>query len=510
MKKIDNIKLAIGESEDKLLPKAAKLARVSVKDVKHFKILKKSLDARDKNALFYTYNVEISATEEVKKKREYPKSDGKVAVIGAGPCGLFCALYLARCGMQPTVFERGLSVDERKQKTDLFASGGVLDTECNIQFGEGGAGAFSDGKLNTQVNNELVKQVVEDFAAFGAPNEILYMSKPHIGSDKLPSVIKRMRQEIIALGGNFAFGAKVYDFVIDGGKLTAIKYLQNGREFEERFDETVLAIGHSSRDTFERLAHLNVKMEQKDFAVGFRVEHLQSEIGRAQYGEKYTLLPSADYRLASHAGARDVFTFCMCPGGYVMPAASEVGGVVVNGMSEYKRDGLNANSAIVCRVGQKDFIGDDALGGVRFQRELERKAFLYGGGDYKAPVQSVRDFLKKKNSSSFGAVKPTYPRGVTFAPLNEFFNAEITNSIADAIVDMGKKIKGFADGDGLFTAVESRTSSPLRILRDENCQSINVEGLYPAGEGAGYAGGITSAGADGIRVALAISQKHQI
>ena len=510
MKKIDNIKLAIGESEDKLLPKAAKLARVSVKDVKHFKILKKSLDARDKNALFYTYNVEISATEEVKKKREYPKSDGKVAVIGAGPCGLFCALYLARCGMQPTVFERGLSVDERKQKTDLFASGGVLDTECNIQFGEGGAGAFSDGKLNTQVNNELVKQVVEDFAAFGAPNEILYMSKPHIGSDKLPYVIKRMRQEIIALGGNFAFGAKVYDFVIDGGKLTAIKYLQNGREFEERFDETVLAIGHSSRDTFERLAHLNVKMEQKDFAVGFRVEHLQSEIGRAQYGEKYTLLPSADYRLASHAGARDVFTFCMCPGGYVMPAASEVGGVVVNGMSEYKRDGLNANSAIVCRVGRQDFIGDDALGGVRFQRELERKAFLYGGGDYKAPVQSVRDFLRKKSSSSFGVVRPTYPRGVTFAPLNEFFNAEITNSIADAIVDMGKKIKGFADGDGLFTAVESRTSSPLRILRDENCQSVNVEGLYPAGEGAGYAGGITSAGADGIRVALAISQKHQI
>lgn len=510
MKKIDNIKLAIGESEDKLLPKAAKLARVSVKDVKHFKILKKSLDARDKNALFYTYNVEISATEEVKKKREYPKADGKVAVIGAGPCGLFCALYLARCGMQPTVFERGLSVDERKQKTDLFASGGVLDTECNIQFGEGGAGAFSDGKLNTQVNNELVKQVVEDFAAFGAPNEILYMSKPHIGSDKLPSVIKRMRQEIIALGGNFAFGAKVYDFVIDGGKLTAIKYLQNGREFEERFDETVLAIGHSSRDTFERLQKLNVKMEQKDFAVGFRVEHLQSEIGRAQYGEKYTLLPSADYRLASHAGARDVFTFCMCPGGYVMPAASEVGGVVVNGMSEYKRDGLNANSAIVCRVGRQDFIGDDALGGVRFQRELERKAFLYGGGDYKAPVQSVRDFLRKKSSSSFGVVRPTYPRGVTFAPLNEFFNAEITNSIADAIVDMGKKIKGFADGDGLFTAVESRTSSPLRILRDENCQSVNVEGLYPAGEGAGYAGGITSAGADGIRVALAISQKHQI
>ena len=508
MKKIDNIKLAIGESEEKLLPKAAKIARIALKDVKHFKILKKSLDARDKNAMFYTYNVEISATEEVRQAPVYPKASGRVAVIGAGPCGLFCALYLARCGMRPTVFERGCSVDERKKKTDLFANGGALDTECNIQFGEGGAGAFSDGKLNTQVNNSLVKQVVEDFAAFGAPGEIVYMAKPHIGSDKLPGVIKNIRQEIISLGGEFIFNAKVFDFVINGGRLQSIKYIKGGVETETVFDETVLAVGHSSRDTFGRLFALGVAMEQKEFAVGFRVEHLQADIGKAQYGEKYKMLPSAEYRLASHAGERDVFTFCMCPGGYVMPAASEQGGVVVNGMSEYLRDGANANSAIVCRVDKRDFIGEDALGGVRFQREIERKAYKFGGGDYKAPVQLIRDFLNNKTSFAFGAVKPSYPRGVTFAPLNEFFNAEITRSIAAAITDMGRKIKGFDDGDGVFTAVESRTSSPLRILRNEKCQSVNVEGLYPAGEGAGYAGGITSAAADGIRVAFAIAEKH--
>ncbi len=510
MKRIDNLKLAVGESENRLVEKAAKLARIKPDRVKFFKILKKSIDARDKNALCYVYNVAISDSEEQPTEPfVYPKAAGKVAVVGAGPCGLFCALYLARCGITPVVFERGLAVDERKAKTDRFASGGDLDPECNIQFGEGGAGAFSDGKLNTQVNNGLVKRVIEDFVEFGAPTEIAYLSKPHIGSDKLPSVIKNIRNEIISLGGEFVFGAKVYDFIIKNGKIDGIKFIKNGIEQERLFDAVVLAVGHSSRDTFERLNFIGTVLEKKAFAVGFRVEHLQSFIGKAQYGESYPLLPPADYRLASHAGERDVFTFCMCPGGYVMPAASEEGGLVVNGMSEYLRDGVNANSAIVCRVDERDFIGDDALGGVRFQRELERKAFTMGGGGYKAPVQLVSDFLKGRTSDSFGEVFPTYPRGTNFAPLDELFNRSITNSISAAMSDMSRKIKGFAENGALFTAVESRTSSPLRITRNEKMESVNTENLYPAGEGAGYAGGITSAAADGIRVALAVAEKRR-
>jgi len=510
MKKIDNVKLAIGESEDLLLPKAAKLARIAIKDVKTFRILKKSLDARDKNAIFYTYNVEISSAVEKTERKVYKRAEGRVAVVGAGPCGLFCALYLARCGIKPVVFERGLSVDERKKKTEEFAAGGELDTECNVQFGEGGAGAFSDGKLNTQVNNGLISQVIKDFADFGAPDEIVYLSKPHVGSDKLPQVIANIRREIIALGGEFLFGARVCDFNIKNGRLQALKYKRGGVEYEETFDDVVLATGHSSRDTFERLFESGVAMERKPFAVGFRIEHLQSQIGKAQYGDKYTLLPPADYRLASHAGERDVFTFCMCPGGYVMPAASERGGVAVNGMSEYLRDGVNANSAIVCRTDESDFIGNDALGGMRFQRELERKAYLLGGGDYKAPVQLVKDFIKGRISDRFGVIKPTYPRGTTFAPLGEIFCSAINRSIVAAIKDMDLKIKGFACDDAVLTAVESRTSSPIRIIRGGDLQSVNVEGLYPAGEGAGYAGGITSAAADGIRIALAISEKRAV
>ncbi|MBQ7408600.1 MAG: FAD-dependent oxidoreductase [Clostridia bacterium] len=507
MQKINGIKLKLGQSENLLKSRTAKLAGVSENSIKSFKIIKKSLDARDKNNIFFTYNVEYSLTQEVPVERDYRAVRGEVTVIGSGPCGLFCALYLARHKIKVTLIERGSNVEKRAKTNENFIKTKILSPECNVQFGEGGAGTFSDGKLNTQVNNERVQMVLEDFVKYGAPSEILYLSKPHIGSDNLPRVVANIRNQIINLGGEVIFDAKVNDFCIENGQITGITYLKEGQTQYLKTNNVVLAIGHSSRDTFEKLYNLGVAMESKDFAVGFRIEHLQNNIGFAQYGKIYKELPSADYKLVSHAGERDVFTFCMCPGGYVMPATSEEGGVVVNGMSEYKRDGVNANSAIVCKVTTADYDGSDALAGVRFQRDMERRAYLAGGGNYKAPVQLVKDFISGKESSSFGEVLPTYPMGTQFYQLNNFFEKSFTNSLISGIIDMDKRLKGFAVGDAILTGVESRTSSPLRILRDLTMQSVNVKGLYPAGEGAGYAGGITSAAADGIKVAYAIVNK---
>lgn len=507
MIKVTNVKLKIGESEDNLLPYAAKAVKADVKKISGVKILKKSLDARDKGNIFYTYNVELFTGDEEVKPRSYPVAKGTVAVIGAGPCGLFAALYLARCGVRPVILERGKSVGERKTVIDDFISEARLDEECNVQFGEGGAGTFSDGKLTTQVNNERVAWVLEDFVKFGAPPEIEYLSKPHIGSDKLPFVIANLRNEILRLGGEIRYNSKVISLDVSNGRLRGVVYVSDGKTQMLDCDCAVLAVGHSARDLFGYLHSAGIAMEQKPFAVGFRVEHLQEKIGFSQYGKMYKNLPAADYKLVSHAGERDVFSFCMCPGGVVIPAASERGGVVVNGMSEYARDGKNANSAIVVSVKKEDFGSDDVLAGIAFQRELERKAFYLGGGDYRAPVQLVKDFLINKSSSAFGEVLPTYPIGTTFAPLHEFFKPLFTRSIQSGILDMEKRLKGFALSDAVLTGVESRTSSPLRIIRNERCESVSVDGLYPAGEGAGYAGGITSAAADGIKVAYSVAER---
>lgn len=510
MEKISGIKLKIGESEGLLRERCAKAAGVKVKDIKHFKILKKSLDAREKGNIFYVYNVEYSLFDYCEEPEKYPSARGTVAVVGAGPCGLFCALYLARCGIKPVLFERGESVDNRAETCKNFVKTAILNENSNVQFGEGGAGAFSDGKLNTQVNNERVTRVIRDLARFGAPQEITYLSKPHVGSDKLPQTVKNLRQEIIALGGEVLFNAKVSGFDIKNGELKGVFYEKEGVEEFLKCENCVVACGHSARDLFDVLQKSGAAMEQKPFAVGFRIEHLQREISKAQYGEEYKKLPAADYKLVSHAGERDVFTFCMCPGGYVMPASSEKNMLAVNGMSEYARDGVNANSAIVCAVTPADFEGSDALAGVRFQRALETKAFNFGGGNYRAPVQKVGDFLKNKESFKFGEVLPTYPLGTSFNNLHEFYKKSMTDSIKCAIIDMNKRLKGFLNDDSILTGVESRTSSPLRILRGENCESLNIKGLFPAGEGAGYAGGITSAAADGIKVALLIVQKLSV
>lgn len=505
MQTLNDIKLKIGQSEEELVRIATKkLGRKP----NYFKILKKSLDARDKQNIRFVYSVAFSDIDET-EVRTFEKLDRppRVVVVGSGPAGLFCALRLIDYGVRPIVLERGKCVAERIKSNQTFFKEHILDTESNIQFGEGGAGTFSDGKLYTQTNNPQNKNnadIFSTFIRFGAPEEIGYLAKPHIGSDRLRDVVVRMREYIRENGGEVRFSSKMTGINVREGK--AVSVIVNDRE-ELFCDDIVLAIGHSARDTFQYLSEL-LLMEQKEFAVGVRIEHLQEEIGRAQYGAAYSCLPPAEYKVVSHAAGRGCVSFCMCPGGYVIPAASEEGTVVTNGMSNYARDGVNANSALVVQVKKQDFGGDDVLAGVRFQRDLERKAFMFGGGDYRAPVQLVGDFLRGRVSDAFCNVRPTYEAGTRFAPLDEVLPAFVAESLRAALPDMGRRLKGFDDPSAVMTGVESRTSSPIRILRDETLQS-SVKGIYPCGEGCGYSGGITSSAADGLRVADAIAQKYR-
>ena len=518
MIRISNIKIKSDFNEEELFKALYKKFKIKEKDVTKRRIVKKSIDARNKADIYYNYTVELESKNEnkiknaQKVKAEEPvkisvkrKSTIKPVIIGAGPAGLFAALTLAKNGVKPIVIEQGKCVEERKKDVDEFLITGKLNTLSNVQFGEGGAGTFSDGKLTSGIHNPLCKNVLQEFYNFGAPNQILYVNKPHIGTDNLINIIKNMRNRIIELGGTFLFNEKVVDFKIKNEHISAV-ICSSGKVFET--DSVILAIGHSARDTYKMLYEKGITLEKKNFSVGVRIEHKQEMINESQYGKITKLkLPPAEYKLAYHGENRSCYTFCMCPGGTVIASSSEENTIVTNGMSKYARDGENANSAVLVNVTPEDFKGDSPLEGMYFQKNLEEKAFALGGGNYNAPIQRFEDFKNNRKSTYIGEVKPTYKPGVTVSNLNEILPEFISKTLIEGIEHFDKSIKGFANPDSILTGVETRSSSPVQITRDENKES-NIKGIYPCGEGAGYAGGIMSAAVDGIKCAMAILEKE--
>jgi len=530
MIRITELRLPLEHAPDALNAAIVKRLGIPADDLKTVTPFKRSYDARKASALMFIYTVDIEVANEaalLKKFAADPKItptpdtryhfvgqapaalQSRPVIVGFGPCGIFAALILAQMGFRPIVLERGKAVRERTQDTWGLWRKNVLNPESNVQFGEGGAGTFSDGKLYSQIKDprHLGRKVLEEFVKAGAPAEILFVAKPHIGTFRLVGMVETMRHEIEQLGGEIRFQQRVSGLDIEHGKVRGVT-LAGGERIAT--GHVVLALGHSARDTFEMLHAQGVFMEAKPFSVGFRIEHPQSLIDRARLGPNAgnPLLGAADYKLVHHAAnGRAVYSFCMCPGGTVVAATSEANRVVTNGMSQYSRNERNANAGIVVNVSPEDFGGDTEhpLAGIEFQRRLESHAFELGGGTYEAPGQLVGDFLVGRPSTQLGSVTPSYKPGVHLTDLASALPPYAIAAMREALPAFGRQIRGFDMSDAVLTGVETRTSSPLRITRGDNCQSVNVQGLYPAGEGAGYAGGILSAGVDGIKVAEALA-----
>ena len=532
MIRLTEIKLPLNHAPEDLTTAITTKLKISAEQMASFVMFKRGYDARNKRNIQLIYTLDITLTdsdlthdllvqfESDNHVKATPDTSYKYVgqapenlterpvVIGFGPCGLLAALTLAQMGFKPIIIERGNEVRQRTKDTFGFWRQRKLNTESNVQFGEGGAGTFSDGKLYSQVKdpNHYGRKVMTEFVKAGAPEEILFVSKPHIGTYKLVTMVEKMRAEIIALGGEVRFATRVDDLHITDSKVTGVT-LNTGETLTT--SHVILAVGHSARDTFQMIHDKGVYVEAKPFSIGFRIEHKQSTIDQARFGDNAgnEILGAADYKLVHHCkNGRSVYSFCMCPGGTVVAAASEEGRVVTNGMSQYSRNERNANSAIVVGIDPERDYPNHPLAGIDLQRQLETLAFELGGKDYSAPAQTIGDFLKGKPNSELGDVKPSYTPGITLTDLSKALPDFAVDAIREAIPAFNKKIKGFSSDDGLLTGVETRTSSPISIKRNKEFQSINTKGLFPAGEGAGYAGGILSAGIDGIKVAEAVAK----